>query len=160
MYRLSVFPLVVPPLRDRDEDIEFLAEHFLEELNEIEGTCKSFSPAIREFLKTHCWPGNVRELKNAVHRAFIMAGNTLELGMSGMIGASVQAVQPNVLSTGGITVSVGTPLAVAERQLIVATLQSFEGNKKKTAETLGISLKTLYNRLTEYQAEHARLGLA
>lgn len=156
MYRLSVFPLMVPPLRDREEDIELLAEHFLAELNEIENTRKTFSPAARDFLKMHSWPGNVRELKNAVHRAFIMAGSTLELGVSAMTGSSVPAVQENVPSTGGITVSVGTPLAVVERQLIMATLQSFEGNKKKTAETLGVSLKTLYNRLTQYRAENAK----
>lgn len=156
MYRLSVFPLMVPPLRDREEDIELLAEHFLAELNEIENTRKTFSAVARDFLKTHCWPGNVRELKNAVHRAFIMAGSTLELGVSAMTASSVPAVQENVLSTGGITVPVGTPLSVVERQLIMATLQSFEGNKKKTAETLGISLKTLYNRLTEYRAENAK----
>jgi two-component system response regulator AtoC len=133
-----------------------LAEHFLEELNEIEGAGKVFSPAAREFLKAHYWPGNVRELKNAVHRAFIMGGITLELGATAMTGSSVPAaVQSNASSTGGISISVGTSLAVVERQLIMATLQSFEGNKKKTAETLGVSLKTLYNRLTEYRAESA-----
>jgi DNA-binding NtrC family response regulator len=160
MYRLSVFPLTVPPLRDREEDVVFLAEHFLDELNENEGTFKTFSAAALEFLKTHPWPGNVRELKNAVHRAFIMASNTLDLGVPGTGGASAQAAPPDMSSGGGVNVAVGTPLAVAERQLIVATLQCFEGNKKKTAETLGISLKTLYNRLTEYQAESTRLELA
>lgn len=166
MYRLSVFPLMVPPLRDREEDVVFLAEHFLDELNENEGTFKTFSAAALEFLKAHPWPGNVRELKNAVHRAFIMAGNTLDLGVPGTGGASAQAAAlPDMplSSGGGVNVAVGTPLAVAERQLIVATLQCFEGNKKKTAETLGISLKTLYNRLTEYRvenrAENARLEL-
>lgn len=157
MYRLSVFPLVVPPLRDREEDVLFLAEHFLGELNEREGTFKTLSDAAVEFLKAHSWPGNVRELKNAVHRAFIMAGNTLDLGVAGMGSAAVlaQVASPDVPSFGGgVNVAVGTPLAVAERQLIVATLQCFEGNKKKTAETLGISLKTLYNRLTEYRAEN------
>jgi DNA-binding NtrC family response regulator len=157
MYRLSVFPLVVPPLRDREEDVLFLAEHFLGELNESEGTFKTLSDAAVEFLKAHAWPGNVRELKNAVHRAFIMAGNTLDLGVAGTgdAAAQVRVAPPDMPpSAGGVNVAVGTPLAVAERQLIVATLQCFEGNKKKTAETLGISLKTLYNRLTEYRAEN------
>lgn len=154
MYRLSVFPVTVPPLRDREEDVELLAEHFLGELNQIEGTNKVFSPAAREFLKAHCWPGNVRELKNAVHRAFIMGGSTLELGATAMTGSSAPvAAQSNASFAGGISFSVGTSLAAVERQLIMATLQSFEGNKKKTAETLGVSLKTLYNRLTEYRAE-------
>lgn len=160
MYRLSVFPLTVPPLRDREDDMVLLAKHFLDDLNRQEGSFKTFSPSAIEFMKTHSWPGNVRELKNAVHRAFIMGAHTLDLDASELAGNNLSAVvQAETVSGGGVTVPVGTPLAVAERKLIVATLQCFEGNKKKTAETLGISLKTLYNRLTEYRAEGSDLGM-
>lgn len=161
MYRLSVFPLVVPPLREREGDVVLLAEHFLAELNANAGTNKTFSADALEILQKNSWPGNVRELKNAVHRAFIMASHTLDLAGSAVIGSSgSSAVQTGAPLENGFNVSVGTTLAVAERQLIVVTLQCFQGNKKKTAETLGISLKTLYNRLTKYRAEGSGLDPA
>ncbi len=161
LYRISVFPLTVPPLRDREEDVVLLAEHFLDELNTSNDTRKKFSPASMEFLQTHGWPGNVRELKNTIHRAFIMASDTLDLVVTGVHAARFAEadVPSNPSLRDGVNVAVGTPLAVAEQKLIMATLHSFEGNKKKTAETLGISLKTLYNRLTEYRAEGSGLEL-
>lgn len=162
LYRLSVFPITVPPLRDRDEDVLLLAQHFLDELNRDIDAQKSFSPAAMEFLQSHVWPGNVRELKNAVHRAFIMSRDTLDLDAADVAsGRPPEALAiPSSPAGDMVSVAVGTPLAVAERQLIVATLRSFDGNKKKTAETLGISLKTLYNRLTEYRAEDSTLEVA
>lgn len=156
LYRLSVVPVLVPPLREREEDVVLLAQHFLNELNESEGSAKTFSDEAMDFLRNHPWPGNVRELKNAVHRAFIMATKSLDLGEAARESLNI----PVVRTDDEVTVPVGTPLAEAERQLIMATLQRFQGNKKKTAETLGISLKTLYNRLTEYRAEEKNRDLA
>jgi len=152
MYRLAVFPIMLPPLRERDGDAELLAEHFLRQLNDAEGTHKEFSRQAVATLRAHRWPGNVRELKNAVQRAFILADETVEMDF-----ASVDCTQPvgNVLQ-----IPVGMPLSGIERQAIYATLDLCDGNKRRCAEMLGVSLKTLYNRLAEYQAGEAGLATA
>jgi len=144
MYRLAVFPIALPPLRERDGDAELLAEHFLQQLNEREGTAKAFSRAAIITIRAHRWPGNVRELKNAVQRAHILADEHVELDFTGL--ACVEPVG-NCLR-----IPVGTPLAEIERQAIYATLDLCDGNKRRCAEMLGVSLKTLYNLLSEYQA--------
>ena len=150
MYRLAVFPITLPPLRDREGDTELLAEHFLQNLNVEAGTSKRFSRAALTTIRAYHWPGNVRELKNAVHRAFIMAEDVVELDLAGL---ACPAVEGECLR-----VPVGTSLAEMERQAIFATLDHCRGNKRRAAEMLGVSLKTLYNRLTAYQAEGARLA--
>jgi two-component system, NtrC family, response regulator AtoC len=144
LYRLNVVPVELPPLRDRREDIELLAEHFLEGLNRGEGTAKHFTGAALERLRTHSWPGNVREMKNVIHRAFIMAEDTI--GVDSLpLGVREEA------QGSGLLIKVGTSIAEAERRLVLATLEHFEGDKKKAADVLKISLKTLYNRLNEYK---------
>jgi DNA-binding NtrC family response regulator len=149
LYRLSVFPVVVPPLRERGDDVILLAQMFLDDLNREASTEKAFSAAALKYLKAHSWPGNVRELKNTIHRAFIMAGREVDLSVAVAAPVCGSTLAP---SGDSLTFAVGTPLAEAERQLIFATLNRYQGNKKKTAEVLGVSLKTLYNRLTEYRA--------
>jgi DNA-binding NtrC family response regulator len=145
LYRLNVLPVELPPLRERREDIELLAEYFLDQLNKENGGAKRFtSPALLR-LRTHSWPGNVRELRNVIQRAYILAEDdigldALPLGVSEDVPAS------------GVLVKVGTSIAEAERRLLLATLEHFEGDKKKTAAVLKISLKTLYNRLNIYHA--------
>lgn len=146
MYRLAVFPIHVPPLRERNDDIELLAQHFLDELNEKERKQKTFSRRSLETLRSYTWPGNVRELKNVVHRAFILATDTLEIDE---YLPDLSARKP-MMREGCLNFFVGTPLAEAQREIILATLKHFGGNKRLTAEALGISLKTLYNRLKEY----------
>jgi DNA-binding NtrC family response regulator len=150
MYRLAVFPIALPPLRERDGDTELLAEHFLQNLNVEGGMSKRFSRAALTTIRAYHWPGNVRELKNAVHRAFIMAEEFVELDLSGL---ACPAVEGECLR-----MPVGTSLAEMERQAIFATLDHCRGNKRRAAEMLGVSLKTLYNRLTAYQADGARLS--
>lgn len=150
LYRLNVFPIRLPPLRERSDDVRLLVDHFLAEICTDEGQEKRFSPAAYERLEAHDWPGNVRELRNVVQRAFVMASEStiddqwLELGLVG------GGPKP-----GGATVSirVGSTLAEAERKLIFATLEHFNGHKEKTATALGVSMKTLYNRLKEYQGD-------
>ena len=150
-HRLNVFPLALAPLRDRSEDIEPIAHYFLGEMNEACGTRKQFAPGALARMKQHPWPGNVRELKNYIHRVFIMAG---EEGLEGPspepqpmhIRSNFQA-NPN---TPAIMVPLGTPLSVAARELILSTLNHCGGERKRTAEMLGICTKTLYNRLREY----------
>ena len=148
-YRLSVFPVELPPLRERGDDILLLARRFLATQNQESGTSKDFSPAALERLQQYEWPGNVRELKNFVRRAFIMAdGNVLEADML------APQVSPSGASAAGgrVSVPVGETLAEVDRRLILATLERCNGVKKQTAAMLGISPKTLYNRLEEYAA--------
>lgn len=149
MYRLAVFPLRAPPLRERDNDREYLAQHFLAELNAQEGTEKAFSKKAFETLRAYSWPGNVRELKNAVYRAFILAETIVELPHP-----HLQTRQRKAIPQGdGMSVWVGTPLADAQKQIILGTLKHCNGDKRKTAKALGVSLKTLYNRLGAYENE-------
>ncbi|KKB63953.1 Fis family transcriptional regulator [Robbsia andropogonis] len=147
MYRLAVFPLRAPPLRERDSDRELLAEHFLAQLNAQHGTEKVLSKTALETLRGYSWPGNVRELKNAIYRAYILAENTVELPHPHLNTRNRKAVTQG----DSMSIWVGTPLADAQRQIILATLRHCGGDKRKAAKALGVSLKTLYNRLGTYE---------
>ena len=151
MYRLAVFPIRIPPLRDRQDDRMLLAETFLKRLNEQEKTGKILSTDSVAALWNHRWPGNVRELKNAIERAYIMADETLELA-NAIMNAQHPGDEEAALER-GIHIPLGSRLDQAERSLIEATLEYFEGNKRQTAETLGCSLKTLYNKLNTYSRQ-------
>jgi len=144
LYRLNVFPIHLPTLWDRREDIDLLAEHFLGLLNKQEGTSKEFTRAALERLRTHRWPGNVRELRNVVQRAFILAEQDV-----GLDALPLGVHEPAEGSS--LQMRVGTSVAEMERRLILATLEHFDGNKKKAAEILKIGLKTLYNRINQYK---------
>ncbi len=154
MYRLAVFPLHIPPLRERDEDVVLLAQHFLARLNREAGTHKRFSEGSIGILNEYHWPGNVRELKNAVERAFILADEVLQLAPS-VIPNRQSSVAEQGEHKEGIHVPLGSRLDEAERSLIEATLEHFDGNKRRAAEVLGCSLKTLYNKLNAYAREAA-----
>ncbi|WP_434662044.1 sigma-54 dependent transcriptional regulator [Paraburkholderia sp. A1BS-2L] len=149
MYRLAVFPLRAPPLRERERDRELLAQLFLTELNEESGTQKVFSKRALETVRNWSWPGNVRELKNAVYRAFILAEKTVEIAHPQL----VPRVKKPVNQGDSMSVWIGTPLADAQKQIILGTLKYCGGDKRLAARTLGVSLKTLYNRLGSYGAE-------
>jgi DNA-binding NtrC family response regulator len=144
-YRLNVFPINLPPLRERGKDVELLAHAFLEGLNERYGTKKQFPATVRERLTTYPWPGNVRELKNYVQRAHIMAANEGDLVAEVPLQISLASKDLDRK----ITVPFGTTLAEADRQLIKATLDDYGGVKARAAEVLGISVKTLHTRLLE-----------
>jgi len=146
-HRLSVFPLELPPLRDRGEDILLIADHFLQSLNKEYGTNKGFSDEARQAMLNYGWPGNIRELRNYVYRSYILADDIIKGDFNSFSLESHSAGWGTE-----ITVPVGVPLADANRQLILATLKQCGGVKKAAAEMLGISLKTLYNRLEEYGA--------
>ena len=145
-YRLEVFPLQVPSLRDRQEDIGLLSNHFLAELNRTEDSAKVFAPDAIDVLRAYRWPGNVRELRNVVQRAYIMAeDDTIDSrDLPQDLGLQKQDTGPY------LNVAVGATIADVERRLVYATLDQCGGKKEKAAEMLGISLKTLYNRLREY----------
>ena len=145
-FRLTVFPIRLPLLRERPSDIALLAEYFLDELNDDGDTRKHLTPEGVRLLERHSWPGNVRELRNVVQRAFILADG--EIGENAVeeairIGGEFEADIPRLAA--------GLTIGEAERQLILNTLEHYEGNKRATAEALGISLKTLYNRLKDYE---------
>lgn len=148
-YRLAVFPIHVPTLRERGEDIRLLANLFLAQLNEEEGNNKHFSKASYRLLNEYSWPGNVRELKNIVHRSYILADQELDI----KLGINPAKKNTSDQAEDCVTVQLGSKLADAEQRLICATLGHCGGNKTLTAEVLGVSLKTLYNRLNEYQTK-------
>jgi len=149
LYRLNVFPIVLPPLRDRGSDINLLAEHFLAQINREEGTSKKFGAAALRRIAAYSWPGNVRELKNMIRRAFILSEDVVEMDAL-PVGPAARAVSGAPSSNDAM--QVGMSLAEIERHFILATLEHFGGDKRKAAEVLGISLKTIYNRLNNYSA--------
>jgi len=177
LYRLNVFPIELPPLRDRLSDLPLLAEHFLRGIGEQEGRRRRFSAAALEQLAGYHWPGNVRELRNAVQRAYVMAEgeeiderwlptttdagrNPAAAGLNAAPGPQPAAVQASValattpaLMDDSVVLPIGVSMAQAERALVLATLRHFNHHKERTAAVLGISLKTLYNRLKEYAAD-------
>ncbi|MFL6196975.1 MAG: sigma-54-dependent transcriptional regulator [Thermoanaerobaculia bacterium] len=139
LYRLAVFPVHLPPLRERGRDVDLLAAFFLDQLNQRHETAKAWTPEALERLRGYAWPGNVRELRNWVHHAFIMADDEIAprhllRDLAGALG-------------GNIFLPVGTSLEEAKRRLIAATLKHTSDNKRSAAELLGISVKTLYNHL-------------
>jgi two-component system response regulator HydG len=149
LYRLAVFPVDLPPLRSRGNDVELLAEHFLAELNAQSRTQKRLSAMARMTLKQHTWPGNVRELKNCIERAFILADQLLELAPLIQAGGPGRGGDQNA-DRGRLDIRVGSRIYDMERSLIEATLDYFKGNKRRAADALGCSLKTLYNKLNGY----------
>lgn len=149
LYRLAVFHIELPALRQRGEDVGLLARTFLDRLNRAEGTAKRFSSDSLVYLRDHTWPGNVRELYNTVQRAFILSDEELDLRSAAIYGP---CVEDRSQLDGGVAFKPGMSLAEVERIVITETLKRYDGNKTRTAAVLGISLKTLYNRLNEYRA--------
>jgi DNA-binding NtrC family response regulator len=151
-YRLAVLSIHLPALRERGDDVLILADHFLAELNLRNGTHKNFSAELRARFLRHRWPGNVRELRNAVERAYVLRDDELNLGASEM--PTLRSVNDDSAdSSANISIRIGASLEQIERTFIVATLKHFEGDKRRTADVLGCSLKTLYNKLHAYQRE-------
>jgi len=148
LYRLAVFPVDMPALRSRGNDVELLAEHFLAELNAQAGTQKRLSALARMMLKQHTWPGNVRELKNCIERAFILGDTVLELAP--LIPGTAARDGDQAGDDRRLNIRVGSRIYDMERSLIEATLDYFKGNKRRAADALGCSLKTLYNKLNGY----------
>lgn len=144
-YRLMVFPIVLPPLRERIGDIPEFVAHILEAWNREQGTSVTCSSRVLDTLERYGWPGNVRELKHTVQRLAILSDGEI-------------VDPPNFFesfagsdSEDEASVPVGTSIRELERRLIVATLEHYDGDRGRTAATLGISQKTLYNRLKTYE---------
>ena len=145
-YRLSVFELVVPPLRERAGDVALLAQHFVREFGRKHGMAVTgFSDNARILLEAHPWPGNVRELRNVVERAVIVA-------RKGVIERRHLPPYLQALRGGSptLTLPAGSTLAVAERELILQTLARVGDNKAEAARQLGLDVKTIRNKLKTY----------
>jgi DNA-binding NtrC family response regulator len=148
-YRLAEFPLRILPLRERPEDIVPIATLLLNRLNEQQGTERVFADGVEAMLTDFSWPGNVRQLRNTIQRAFILAeGDCVRPEIPSPRGAGPQAETSNA-----ITFSVGTPLQEIERRMLLKTLAYYEGNKTKAAAALGITAKTVHNKLASYRAD-------
>ncbi len=149
-YRLNVFPIALPPLRERPEDIPLLAEAFLQASAAKNGrSVKAFSPEALRALQQYPWPGNVRELRNAIERAVILCrGEAIE---PAHLPEALRRPQAAPGATPSLALSIGTTVEEAEKTLILQTLDFAGQNKTRAAEILGISLKTLHNKLNRYR---------
>src|SRR5215469_6333684 len=154
-FRLNVFHIHLPPLREHKEDIPLLAEHILKDVNAKHGkNVRGIGAEVLDIFMSHTWPGNIRELRNVLERAAIMSEKDLvsRSSLPGEFG-KVAAKSPGDLST--IRFPIGTTVDAMERELILQTLQATGNNKTRAAELLGVSLKTLHNKLKEYGSERA-----
>jgi DNA-binding NtrC family response regulator len=152
-FRLAVFTVDIPPLRERAADIPVLAQHFVERYAaETAKRVQGFSPEAMRRLAAYSWPGNVRELRNVVERAVILSDGEV-------IGAEhlPPGLEPAVAAE-SMRVPLGLTLEEVERRYLLASLERNGGNKLRTAESLGISEKTLYNKLNRYAAAGHRVA--
>lgn len=147
-YRLNVFSITIPPLRERKPDIIYLVNYYREMFNmELEKDVKNFTPEAIQALKAYDWPGNVRELRNVILRTILSSGAAQTIDLKNL---------PSVVLKPGlkgrqISFRPGTPLLEVEKTMILQTLKAVNGNKVKAANILGISRRSLYNKLEEYQ---------
>jgi len=154
-FRLNVFHIHLPPLRDHKDDIPLLVEHILRDVNAKHGKhVRGVGAEVLDIFMGHTWPGNIRELRNILERAAIMCEKDLitRACLPGEFGRT-SAKGPSDLSS--IKFPVGTTVDAMERELILQTLGATGNNKTRAAELLGISLKTLHNKLKEYGGERA-----
>jgi transcriptional regulator with GAF, ATPase, and Fis domain len=152
-YRLAVFRIHLPALRDRKDDVLLLADHFLRELAERMGRSKAgLSEQARQLLRVHHWPGNIRELQNAIERALILAdGELISGGHLGIVGHFPTAADIASRPTAGESSAPLTqPLAEVEKQSVLAALRRAKGNKSLAAAALGLSRGALYTRLRRF----------
>src|SRR5579875_1265487 len=151
-YRLNVFNIHMPPLREHKEDIPAIVESMVEDMNEKHGRqITGVSDAMLKRLMASDWPGNVRELRNTIERAVVLGGEGLLEAhhLPPGFGQTPESQPEAVASANTIQIEIGSTVGEAERRLILKTLEAHGNNKTRAAETLGISLKTLHNKLKE-----------
>jgi transcriptional regulator with PAS, ATPase and Fis domain len=143
-YRLSVLPIVIPPLRQHKKDIPLLAEHFLEKYNrKRKRGIRGLSPEAMEYLMRYDWPGNIRELENAIERAVVLSpGDMLEADMFSYLCEREDETSEAIPS-----------LSLVERKHIILALRHAKGNKTLAARLLGIHRKTLWRKLKEHKVK-------
>ena len=153
-YRLNVVNINIPPLKDRPDDIIVLAKHFAKKYSELNDIpLKEMTPAAEQKLLNYLWPGNVRELENTVHRAVLLSTGD-KIDADAILLDDIDAV---INPAAGTEMSgaefVGSTVACMERNLIIDTLKHTMGNRTTAANILGISIRTLRNKLKQYQDE-------
>jgi DNA-binding NtrC family response regulator len=152
-YRLNVFNIHMPPLREHKEDIPAIVESMIEDMNrKHDRHINGVDTSMMQRLMACDWPGNVRELRNTVERAVVLGGDGLleARHLPPGFGVPVQRPSESASNENAVSIEVGSTIDEAERRLIIKTLESHGNNKTRAAETLGISLKTLHNKLKEY----------
>ncbi len=152
-YRLNVFHIHMPPLREHMDDLPSMAEAMVQEMNQKHNRRVSgLGPSILSRMMSYDWPGNARELRNTIERAVILCpdGAPLDAGHLPPAFGKAQAAAAQLMDASIVPVRVGTTVDEAERMLILRTLESTGQNKTRAAEILGVSLKTLHNKLKEY----------
>jgi DNA-binding NtrC family response regulator len=158
-FRLNVVPILVPPLREHSEDVQFLAEEFMRRFARKHGIpAHGFSDSALQSLKGHRWPGNVRELQNVIERAVILSGESgvLDAHHLGLAGPSAAPSSESAPSGTAATDGEVLTLAQLEKRHIFAALERCKGNRTHAAKLLDISIRTLRNKLHEYNATTPR----
>lgn len=145
--RMASYPLEIPALRNRGNDVYGLAEYFLGQFNEQSGRIKTIGRDAAAVLENYSWPGNVRELRSVMEQAYMMAER--EIAPEHLPDLNGQP------ASGGdvLQLTIGDSVQDAEKKLTLATLSFYNGDKRRAAQTLGVSLKTLYNRINAYQSD-------
>jgi transcriptional regulator with PAS, ATPase and Fis domain len=153
-FRLNVFHIHLPPLREHKEDLPGLVDYLLREVNSKHGRqVASVGAEVMDLFRSYPWPGNVRELRNVIERAAI-ASERGAIGRQDLPADFGHAPVTESSELAGLRFPVGTTVDAAERELILQTLTATNQNKTRAAELLGISLKTLHNKLKEYEVLH------
>ncbi len=161
-YRLNVFNIHLPPLRQHKEDIPAIVESMIEDMNrKHDRRITGVDSTMMVHLMASEWPGNVRELRNTIERAVVLGGEGLleARHLPPGFGKSIERIVELPARENGIRIEIGSTIDQAERLLILKTLDSHGNNKTRAAETLGISLKTLHNKLKEYGSASADAAL-
>jgi len=146
-YRLADFPIRLPPLRERGQDMVLIAQEFLDRLNARYGSVKRFGEEALARLVASSWPGNVRELRSAVQRAYILSQSSESLTF-----AETAEVAADEEDDGSVSFRIGTSIEQMEKKMLLKTLAYYGNNKRKAADALGITTKTIYNKLAHYRA--------
>jgi two-component system, response regulator FlrC len=152
-FRLNVVAVHLPGLRDRPQDIPALAAHFIEKYRWAKGgVSRQLSSAALNALMAHNWPGNVRELENTIQRALVLTADNV-IGVDALELGPAADCAPPLGTTGPMSGWIGRPLHLMERDVIIATLQMTGGNRTRTASLLGLSIRTLRNKISLYSAQ-------
>jgi len=151
-FRLNVFHIHLPPLREHKDDLPLLVEHMLRDINTKHGKhVRAVSADVLELFSSYPWPGNAREVRNVLERSAIVCDRDL-ISRAHLPAEFGRASAATSFELSGLRFPIGTTVDAAERELILQTLSATNNNKTRAAELLGISLKTLHNKLKEYEA--------
>ena len=157
-YRLNVFNIHLPPLRDHKDDIRSLTHILIQDMNaKHQRNVRTASEPVLQLFESFSWPGNVRELRNILERAVIVCDSSIIEPRHLPPAFGDNSLRLPASDTDCIHLGVGTTVGEAERQLIIKTLEATHNNKTRAAEILGISLKTLHNKLKEYGTQPQQL---